>query len=95
MSCEAEVPEERSVQSSNYYIYCRLVGCPVKWEFLKNGMNLVDVLAILPYYVELGMSEKGTVTFILLFALISTVKSRPSWFRSAGWGGGSFVDLLF
>ena len=36
----------------------RLVGCPNKWDFLKNGMNLVDVLAILPYYVELGMSAE-------------------------------------
>ena len=47
-------------------ICSRLVGCPVKWEFLKNGMNLVDVLAILPYYVELGMTEK--VTYEVFFS---------------------------
>ena len=34
-----------------------MIGSPQKLEFLKNGMNAVDVLAIIPYYVELGMSE--------------------------------------
>jgi hypothetical protein len=34
------------------------MGCPKKWEFLKNGMNMVDVLAIMPYYVELLMSQQ-------------------------------------
>ena len=27
-------------------------------EFLQNKMNLVDVLAIMPYYVELAMREE-------------------------------------
>ena len=39
----------------------RLVGCPKKWEFLKNGMNMVDVLAIMPYYVELFMSQQANI----------------------------------
>ena len=29
-----------------------------KWAFIKNGMNVVDVLAILPYYVEMGLAIK-------------------------------------
>jgi hypothetical protein len=35
------------------------VACPKKLEFLKNGMNMVDVLAIMPYYVELLMSQQA------------------------------------
>ena len=35
-----------------------MVGCPKKMEFLQNKMNLVDVLAIMPYYVELAMREE-------------------------------------
>ena len=38
--------------------WCRLSGCPDKCEFLQNGMNIIDVLAILPYYVELSMAIK-------------------------------------
>ena len=37
---------------------CRLVGCPKKIEFLQNKMNLVDILAIMPYYMELVMREE-------------------------------------
>ena len=31
----------------------RFAGSPNKWEFLKDGMNIIDVLAIMPYYVSL------------------------------------------
>ena len=43
-----------------FYIFklCRLVGCPKKIEFLQNKMNLVDILAIMPYYMELVMREE-------------------------------------
>ena len=34
------------------------MGAPNKMDFLTNGMNIVDVLAILPYYVELAMAKK-------------------------------------
>jgi hypothetical protein len=44
----------------NYFFFVgRLLGCPKKWDFLKNGMNMVDVLAIMPYYVELLMSQQA------------------------------------
>ena len=34
----------------------RLAGAPNKCDFLQNGMNVIDVLAILPYYVEMAMA---------------------------------------
>ena len=42
----------------------RFAGSPQKWEFLKAAMNVIDVLAILPYYVSLFfMSEEaGSLT---------------------------------
>ena len=30
----------------------RLAGAPEKWEFLKDKMNIIDVLAILPFLVN-------------------------------------------
>ena len=36
----------------------RLLGAPSKCEFLRNGMNLIDALSVLPYYVELGMAAR-------------------------------------
>ena len=40
--------------------WLRLAGAPGKLEFLRNGMNVIDVLAVLPYYVELGMANMET-----------------------------------
>ena len=31
----------------------RLIVCPRKVKFMKNAMNMVDLLAILPYYISL------------------------------------------
>ena len=36
----------------------RLLGAPSKCDFLRNGMNLIDALSVLPYYVELGMAAR-------------------------------------
>ena len=34
----------------------RFAGAPQKWDFIKGAMNIIDVLAILPYYLDLFMS---------------------------------------
>jgi len=33
--------------------FIRLAGAPKKWNFLKDEMNVVDVLAIMPYFLSL------------------------------------------
>jgi len=37
--------------------FIRLAGAPQKCNFLKDGMNLVDVLAIMPFFVTLFMDK--------------------------------------
>jgi len=37
--------------------FIRLAGAPQKCDFLKDGMNIVDVLAIMPFFVTLFMAE--------------------------------------
>ena len=38
--------------------FLRLAGAPDKFQFLKRPLNIVDVLAILPYYLSLSLVEK-------------------------------------
>ena len=35
----------------------RLAGAPDKWTFIKRPLNIVDILAILPYYLSLGLDS--------------------------------------
>ena len=35
----------------------RLAGAPHKKEFLKDGMNIIDILAIFPYFVSIFLIE--------------------------------------
>ena len=41
------------------------MGAPAKCEFLKNGMNVVDVLPILPFFIELFMTEEHVVLIMM------------------------------
>ena len=36
----------------------RLAGAPDKFQFIKRPLNIVDVLAILPYYLSLSLVEQ-------------------------------------
>ena len=44
----------------------RLMGAPAKCDFLKNGMNIVDVLSILPFFIELFMNEEEIAVTVLI-----------------------------
>ena len=46
------------------YANFRFAGSPKKWEFVKSAMNVIDVLAILPYYVSLFLMGEDEVVVI-------------------------------
>merc|ERR1719474_424184 len=70
----------------------RLAGSPNKWEFLKGPLNIVDVLAILPYYISLGlMDEEGIqVPSETLGDLMESTTSAPI---EKDEEGGGFYDM--
>jgi len=35
----------------------RFIASPFKWKFIKEGMNVIDLLGIVPYFISLGLSN--------------------------------------
>ena len=35
----------------------RFIASPHKWRFIKEGMNVIDLLGIVPYFISLGLSN--------------------------------------
>lgn len=48
----------------------RLIASPQKWEFVRSFLNVIDLLAILPFYVELGLKNSNQQNFSLAFLRI-------------------------
>lgn len=42
-----------------------MAGSPDKWEFVKNGLNVVDVISILPFYIDLFFLQPPDVWVFL------------------------------
>ena len=48
----------------------RLISSPQKWLFVRSFLNVIDLLAILPFYVELGLKNSSEQNFSLAFLRI-------------------------
>ena len=67
------------------------LGAPNKWHFLKGPMNVIDVLAILPYYLSLIFVEEVKFRKYLLhkapksrkYLLLKDPKTRKFLLRKA------------
>eukprot|EP01135_Chromosphaera_perkinsii_P003023 Nk52_evm5s233 gene=Nk52_evmTU5s233 len=44
----------------------RLYAAPFKWRFIRSILNIIDVLAFLPFYFELVVSTSGAIDFRFL-----------------------------
>lgn len=48
----------------------RLIASPKKWFFVRSFLNVIDLLAILPFYVELALKNSSSQNFSLAFLRI-------------------------
>lgn len=48
----------------------RLIASPQKWVFVRSFLNVIDLLAILPFYVELALKNSNSQNFSLAFLRI-------------------------
>ncbi|KAK3270413.1 hypothetical protein CYMTET_21188 [Cymbomonas tetramitiformis] len=51
------IMEATCISAFTFEIFLRVACCPSVWEYFKSSMNLVDILAILPFYCELVLND--------------------------------------
>ncbi|XP_066924729.1 potassium voltage-gated channel subfamily A member 1-like isoform X3 [Clytia hemisphaerica] len=52
-----------------FEIILRFVCSPKKWSFMKDILNIIDIVSILPFYVTLIFSMEGSVSIYFLRAV--------------------------
>ncbi|KAJ7374699.1 Potassium voltage-gated channel sub A member 2 [Desmophyllum pertusum] len=56
----------------------RLLAAPQKLRFVRSFLNIIDLIAILPYYIILGLSAGGTessnTSYVAFFRILRLVR---------------------
>lgn len=87
----------------------RLASCPSKWEYLQMPMNLVDIVAIMPFYLELiikaamtsedaevpGLAVVRVVRLVRVFRLLKVSKGSIALFTETLQNSVKPLNMLF